>query len=185
LIILFKLLQQKAVKLYIFDQANWQEAWDFCCSFDMKLLSMEKSLTLGCITKLSIRKLTFSNSLTQSSLVLRPGYHSTSGVDLWTSGMGTGCQSKYAWCGKKLMPQFDEVNWAQGQPDQIAGECAFVRFSNSSVNESVMALGNCSQKLNFVCEVRINCLQIFPKHENVDFREPKETLRLILSRMNA
>jgi len=147
--------------LYIsFNQANWQEAWDFCCSFDMKLLSMEKSLTLGCITKLSMRKLTDFTTI-HNHLVLRPGYHITSGVDLWTSGKGTGCERKYAWCGKKLMPQFDEVNWAQGQPNQTAGECAFVRFSNSSVNKSVMAIANCSQKFKFVCEVRKNCASRF------------------------
>jgi hypothetical protein len=66
------------------------------------------------------------------------------------------CQKKYGWCGKKSNPELVEVNWAQGQPDQAAGDCVFARFSNSSVNESVMALGNCSQKMNFVCEVRNN-----------------------------
>jgi hypothetical protein len=64
------------------------------------------------------------------------------------------CQKQYGWCGKKSNPELVEVNWAQGQPDQAAGDCVFARFSNSSVNESVMALENCSQKMNFVCEVR-------------------------------
>lgn len=83
-----------------------------------------------------------------------PGYIKTSGVDFWTSAMGTGCQGKYGWCGKKSVPELEEVNWAKGQPNQAAGDCVIVRFSNSSVNESVSAVENCLQNMNFVCEVR-------------------------------
>jgi hypothetical protein len=52
------------------------------------------------------------------------------------------------------MPALDEVNWAKGQPNQAAGDCIFARFSSKNVNESVMAAANCTQKMNFVCEVR-------------------------------
>jgi len=61
------------------------------------------------------------------------------------------------------MPQFDEVNWAQGQPKEAAGDCVFARFSNSSINDSVLATGNCAQKLNFICEVTKLLKKIHPE----------------------
>jgi hypothetical protein len=40
-------------------QATFQEAWGFCCGFDMKLLAVDSSQKHACLTKLSKSKFGF------------------------------------------------------------------------------------------------------------------------------
>jgi len=80
-------------------------------------------------------------------------YPMHAGIDLWTSGMDYGCEGKYTWCNGMREVDHDKVNWLGGKPNSADGDCIFTRFSNKSVDASTIALGNCADEKNFLCEV--------------------------------
>jgi hypothetical protein len=82
-------------------------------------------------------------------------YSLVTNIEYWTSGSDCASDDNYVWTAKDKNLAFAEVNWEKGQPNSVDGDCAFVKFSNISVNLSTFSLGNCATERLFVCELCI------------------------------
>ncbi|XP_059479104.1 uncharacterized protein LOC132198857 [Neocloeon triangulifer] len=127
-------------RMYMFskEKANYTFAWKTCNSIGLSLLSLDSPEKNKCLTK-RIREYVL---LIQSS-----GY--------WTSGTNANCREKFFWCskGSNFAPKY--VTWKSGEPSLEKGECVSVEINRNGTEElSVLAVSNCSEQRNFVCEGR-------------------------------
>jgi hypothetical protein len=133
---------------------TWIEAWNYCCSFDMQLVSIETTLRHACLSK-------FAKSLKAFFIILiisiayidRTGFAPVVNIEHWTSGTDRGYNAKHVWCNSKNFLNMKEVNWKSGQPNLADGHCMFFQFSDKSANQTFVSMGDCSEKRKFICQV--------------------------------
>jgi hypothetical protein len=131
----------------------------------MKLLAVDSNKKHACLSKLSKSKQKimsmlqsayfntykdFCGVIAQLNFIDTAGYPTTSGFNLWTSGI----QDKrkvVSWCSKKFAAENGPINWSAGQMPSTG--CIALALSNSTVNESTFAVGDCKVAQYFVCEV--------------------------------
>ena len=109
----------------IFNQATWQEAWGFCCSMNMKMFSIEKPLTLACMTKLSKSKWKFINkALVSRSIYFTPRLP-------YVGDWPVGIRHKH-WLPRQIRLVWQEVDaavwWSQLGPGSAQGSSGRLRF---------------------------------------------------------
>lgn len=70
-------------------------------------------------------------------------------IDYWTSGTDQGCPGTFAWCAANKI--FYEPKWAKGHPLQSSNAtCVSVSLRTTTAE---LYQRNCSEPLNFICEV--------------------------------
>ncbi|XP_059488887.1 uncharacterized protein LOC132204410 isoform X2 [Neocloeon triangulifer] len=130
-------------KEYLFSSKSmiWAEAWSYCCSVGMKLVSIEALNELQCMT----------NMVAKYPAAVYP-YQT--GRDFWTSGTNTGCPGPHFWCSEndKLLKE-EIVNWKDGKlPTESAEMCIFLNLSNKTVSGTYLGEESCNVEKPFICE---------------------------------
>ncbi|XP_065346631.1 macrophage mannose receptor 1-like [Cloeon dipterum] len=117
------------------DSMSFQNAYDTCCSFGLKLLSVETDAERVC---------------------LHDGFNSAGwpSGSIWTSGtdVGIGCVNKYGWCPDG---QFLNSNshWCAGEPSSPYVEnCVDLVIKGGDSSSTCFNDNTCSKTFRFVCE---------------------------------
>jgi Lectin C-type domain len=139
---------------------TWSDAWNYCCSFDMKLVSVETTMRHACLSKFA-KSLNFCHFYSCYSLKSNAGYDPVVKIEHWTSVTDEGSAGNFMWCSNKTFLDMKYVNWKSGQPNNADGHCAFVQFSEKSANQSTFSMGDCTQKRKFICEVSNMSLTLY------------------------
>ncbi|XP_059469105.1 uncharacterized protein LOC132192904 isoform X2 [Neocloeon triangulifer] len=128
--------------MYMFSNAkgNFTSAWKSCNAMGLSLLSLESLEKNKCLTK----------RIREYALLIQNNAY-------WTSGTNGDCHEKFSWCSKgSNFAQKNLTSWKSGEPNLEKGECVFVEIIRNGTDAlSAMAVSNCSEQRNFVCEGKL------------------------------
>jgi hypothetical protein len=97
--------------------------------------------------KLKINKVKYQNIAEFATKLAKNEY--------WVSGTDKNSTGKFQWCSANKLFNPSELFWAPGEPSG-AGECVFIKKTNSSLKENTLSTANCSEEKSFLCEVRVS-----------------------------
>ncbi|XP_059471661.1 uncharacterized protein LOC132194423 [Neocloeon triangulifer] len=121
-------------RMYLFskNKATWNEAYNICCSLNLKFLSVEQKNEMDTLVK----SVNTNGNISQSTY--------------WTSGTDADCSGKHAWCA--VSKSFRDVIWDSGEPGNSHDKsCVTLSLSKSNAK---LGTEDCKKNLNFICEVR-------------------------------